>query len=118
MEYPLVPFGKYRVPGDSGPPWHMPEIVACESRILTLADGLFTWMREVKIDDPEYRARLDAFMTAHGNGLQGYMLDPPKQHVLDTLDPDANRLFFELMRAAWERRAWQMHYGVRVANEL
>lgn len=106
--YPRVGY----VPGDRAPEMSRPEVVAAEQRILTFADGLVTWMR-VTPWEPEKAARgLHDFLThtsevnpAGGPGERG------KIHILDRLDPDANRLFMDLLRAGWERRCWKAYYG-------
>lgn len=97
-----------------------PELIAAEMRILTFADALVTWMRETPWP-PAHGEKLDGFMTHKMNRNPG--LDPITEEnwyngttsymTLEKLDPDANRLFMDLLRAAWERRCWQVHWGER-----
>lgn len=110
------------VPGDNGPAGLRPEITAAEQRILTAADALLVWMKEMRPWDPKTAGQVEAFM-AHlaPNPLTRRVEDATddrahesvSHYVLDKMDPDANRMMFELLRAAWERRCWQTHYGER-----
>jgi len=110
------------VPGDNMPPNLRPEIVAAEQRILTCADALLFWMKQMHPWEPRLASHIDAFM-AHmapnplyrrpEDRLDDRAYEDFSRFVLDKLDPDANRMMFELLRAAWERRCWQAHYGER-----
>jgi len=110
------------VPGDSMPPNLRPEIVAAEQRILTAADCLLTWMTELKPWDPKVAAKIDGFFAHMSNNPLARRASDPlddrayenvSHYVLDKMDPDANRMMYELLRAAWERRCWQQTYGER-----
>jgi hypothetical protein len=114
----LIPFGSYRTgpPGDNGP--SRPEIVASEQRVLIAADALCSWMREVPWP-PEDATKVNGFMM---HTIERNPAMPPRNElaldygepvvcVLDKMDRDANRFFFDLMRAAWELRCWRRHYG-------
>jgi hypothetical protein len=102
-----------------GPPQMRPEIVAAEQRILTMADGMLDWMRKAREYDSTEGDALVKFMVHEGrNPLRGqpHDLDKPVEfsiYFLDRMDRDANRLFIDLMRACFERRCWQKHYGER-----
>jgi hypothetical protein len=118
-------FGQLRpgVPGDNGPDKLRPEIVAAEQRILTCADALLIWMKEMQPWEPRVAGQIDAFMAHQArNPLHRRVEDvcddaayagKITSFVLDKMDPDANRMMFELLRAAWERRCWQALYGER-----
>ena len=113
---------KHRPPGDDRrSAWYRPlEITAAEQRILTFADALVTWMKETSWP-PDHADRIDGFMThttERNPGLTQFINEDPyrgvtKHWTLERLDPDANRLFMDLLRAAWERRCWQVRYGER-----
>lgn len=96
-----------------------PEIIAHEQQILTLADALLTWMRQradlgTLLHDEKYsiffthelpKSNFNPF--GQPVGAEGVS----KQWLLEKMDPDANRFFAELLRAAWHRRHWREHYG-------
>lgn len=122
----MIPMGPIRrdSPGDNRHPMSRPEIVAAEQHILDLADAFVAWLKRAPLN-PELRTRVDGFM-AHEmpNPLRRPSWDTLDEkvrsesvmstmYILDKLDPDANRFFFELIRAAWNRRCWQVHYGER-----
>lgn len=95
-----------------------PEIIAAEQRVLVLADGLLTWMRHVDVGDHAWTDRLAAFFTHQSRrNPGGEVIGTTEQLVLEKMDPDANRLLVELLRAAWELRCWQTHYGEITARE-
>ena len=104
-----------RPPGDDRrSAWYRPlEITAQEQRILTLADALLTWMTVVDWG-PTTPAISDFMMhTNHWNPARK-QLDLGANHkvwMLEKTDPDANRLFLELLQAAWHLRAWRVRYG-------
>ncbi len=104
------------VPGDNArSAWNRgPEIIAAEQRILTYADALLTWMRRENLG-PEFESKAAAFFTHQTTRNPGltqieYPAGTTKQWVLEKLDPDSNRFFIELLRAAWELRCWRAHY--------
>jgi hypothetical protein len=109
-------------PGDNAPSNFRPEIIAAEQRILTCADALLVWMKEMQPWEPRLASEIDVFM-AHmaPNPLKRRPEDATDdrahanvtRYVIDKMDPDANRMMFELLRAAWERRCWQAAYGER-----
>jgi hypothetical protein len=97
-----------------------PEIIAAEQRILTYADALLTWMRSIDLGPVE--DKYAAFFTheSYFNPAVEQIEHPvgtTKQWLLDKLDPDTNRFFLELLRAAWERRCWRTHYGEITSEE-
>lgn len=103
-------------PGDNKPEWTRPEIVAAEQRVLMFADALVSWMKHQDWGDTS--AAIDGFFTHVLDKNPGCGADDEESvdtevWVLDKLDRDANQLFFDLLRAAWERRCWQTHYGER-----
>lgn len=95
-----------------------PEIIAAEQRILTLADALLVWLREVDIT-PEYREKMALFFTHESKRNPGLAQDDgiaddlsvTKMWLLEKMDPDANRFLVELLRAAWDLRCWRCHHG-------
>lgn len=102
-------------PGDDRRSAHFraPEIIAAEQRILTYADALLTWMRQQSYP-PEWERKLEGFMTHkldRNPGLQPMLEGTTTYWILEKLDPDANRLFMDLMRSAWELRRWKAHWG-------
>lgn len=93
------------------------EIVAAEQRILTHADGLIEWMKETDWP-PDFAHKVDRFFThelQRNPGGESFEDQGPlgvtKVFTLEKLDPDANRIFLELLRAAWELRCWKRYYG-------
>jgi hypothetical protein len=104
--------------GDTGrDAWSRPpEIIATEQQILTLADALVTWMRVTDVGEDTSRMA-DYFTSKAYKCPASEPLSNPGSEVkswfLERMDPDANRLFCELLRAAWERRLWQVHYHER-----
>lgn len=117
-QQPLWPAQMFRnTPGDNGQPIWRPEVHAAESHVLTLADALVTWMRKTEWKPGEAAKIVDFFAHTGVNPSallgrdSGYEIAPPIMYTLDRLDPDANRLFMELLRAAWDRRMWRKHYG-------
>jgi hypothetical protein len=107
-------FDRYRrgTPGDNG---RTPlEVLAAEQRILSYADALVTWMQKEENASWSHSPAIDGFIThQRGNPLTGDTEGKTIHMVLDKLDPDTNRFFLELLRAAWERRCWQAHHGLR-----
>jgi hypothetical protein len=94
------------------------EVLASEQRIITMADALLSWMRSEEMHDILNLESVDRFFTHTSNVNPGAGPDSPnlgktKVWILDKLDPDANRFFFDLLRATWERRCWQQRYGLR-----
>lgn len=105
-------------PGDNRHPMSRPEIVASEERVLQWADALLRWIRHTEW--PEGLAdRIDLFMAHEGPNPYRSLpadADTPVQverYVLTKTDLETNQFLMELLRAAWERRCWQTHYGER-----
>lgn len=90
------------------------EVLAFESRILTLADALVIWMRRLPFTSES--ARLcnnfiaDPKYTTNPAGKPLSWTDGPDMLLLDKLDPDANKLLLELLRTAWHLRSWKQFY--------
>jgi len=102
-----------RHPGDDAQSaWNRgPEILAAEQHILTYADALLTWMRTADLGTLMQDPKIVRFFTHEGGNPFTEPVSVTRQMVLELLDPDANRFFAELLRAAWERRCWRAHYG-------
>ena len=118
---PFDMFAQYRAvtPGDNR---RTPlEVLAAEQRIVTFADALLTWMREMQPElgqSPEMAGfftheRGNPLAAQPGDGYDPVSKEPVKHMVLDKMDRDANRLMLDLLRAAWERRTWQAYHGLR-----
>jgi hypothetical protein len=95
-----------------------PEIIAAEERILLYADGLLSFMRSAPMDKVMQDPKVIKFLThewgaANGRNPFGQPLNmgESKQWLMELMDPDNNRLFAELLRAAWDLRCWRQHYG-------
>ena len=94
------------------------EIITAEQRILTRADALLTWMVELEWGDDT--STLDAYYrhtTQSNPGSRPLVMHTSegtvtKTWILDQMDRDANMLFMELLRSAWELRCWRAHYGL------
>lgn len=107
-----------RVPGDDRrSAWFRPpDVVAAETNILTLSDALLTWMQQEPINIADV-PRVLAFFTSEGANPFGAPLADPggttKRWFLERMDPDANRLFAELLRTAWHLRKLKERYELR-----
>lgn len=88
------------------------EIIAAEQHILTLADGLVDWMMHEPITDAKEQSEYYEFFTAHGPAPNGLATDIKGQRrfILERMDVDTNRIFLELLRAAYQRRKWKQYY--------
>jgi hypothetical protein len=113
-----------RHPGDDAQSaWNRgPEIIAAEQRILLYADGLLSFLRSPAMDEVMNDQKATLFLTheygtANGVNPFGQPTGETKQWLLERLDPDNNRLFAELLRAAWDLRCWKTHYGEITAQE-
>jgi len=113
--YPPIDLFRRNSPGDNS---RTPlEIIAAEQRIITFADALITWMYSEEMSDIALDPKIAAFMTHETQYNPGGLAygGTTKHMILERTDPDANRLFIDLLRAAWERRCWQAKYGMRAS---